>query len=593
MTPESPEALSAHMQRGVAAHQRQDFDAAEREYRAVLAADTRHADATHFLGLLLHQRGQTREAMPLLQAALVLAPANYQFRGNLAGVLEQLGDGAGAERLYRESLALNPSYLGGYIGLGMLHAAQGDYAQALAGFDAVLKLEQGSFVAWFGRAEALQQLARTPEAREAYRRAAAAAGQDVDRLLAVGSALREAGEVEEARRCHERALGLAPDYPPAENSLGNLMGMQGDLQGAERHYRRALALKPDYAGAYHNLVDVVRLGPGDPLWPGLMQLSERAASLPPDEATALQFTLGRVWEGQKDHPRGFSHFEAGNRLKRAGINYDEPRQKRFFEDFAQVFGADFIAARQLDTQDPRPVFIVGMPRSGTTLVEQILASHPQVHGAGELHALRNVLREELPPDPGDYALPEALAGLEAAGFRRAAERYSRFLDALAPGAKRVTNKLPGNMVFVGLVSLLYPEARIIHCSRDAMDTCLSCYSKLFTTGHPFAYEQGELGRFYRMYDALMQHWRAVLPGRMLELRYEELVGDFEPQVRRVIAHTGLPWDDACLRFHESPRAVRTASLAQVRRPIYANSVGRWKVYEKELAPLMAALAGTA
>jgi len=584
----TPETVSARMQRAVAAHQQGALDEAEREYRAVLALEPGHADATHFLGLLLHQRGRP-EGLALLQQALVFAPTSYLFRGNLAGVLQQLGQSLEAERLYREALALKPDYLGGYINLGMLYAALGDYPRALAEFDAALRLDRGSFAAWFNRAGSLQQLARRTESLEAYRQAASAAKHDRDLQLTVASALREAGEVEEAVRCHERALALAPDYAPAESSLGSLLGIQGDLAAAETHYRRALALKPDYAGAYYNLADVKRLTPEDPAWAPLMRLADRIDALPPDEAIALHFALSRVWDGQKDYPKAFAHLQAGNRLKRSTINYDEPRQARFFAEFAQVFGAEFIAARRLDTPDPRPVFIVGMPRSGTTLVEQILASHRQVHGAGEVHALRNVLREELPPDPGDYALPQGLAGLDKENFRRAAARYSRYLDGLAPEAARITNKLPGNMVFVGLVSLLYPQAKIIHCTRDPLDTCFSCYSKLFTTGHPFSYEQGELGRFYKMYERLMQHWRGALPGRMLELRYEELVEDLEGQVRRLVTHLELPWDEACLRFHESSRAVRTASLAQVRRPIYKDSVGRWKHYEKELAPLKAAL----
>ncbi|HEX7964366.1 MAG TPA: sulfotransferase [Gammaproteobacteria bacterium] len=587
-----PEVPDPRLQRGVAAHQRGDLDAAEQEYRALLAEMPQHPDATHFLGLLLHQRGRSEDALPLLRAALTLAPGSHLYRGNLAGVLQRLGDSAAAERLYREALALNPGYLGGHISLGLLYAGQGDHPRALAEFDAALALDPANFDAWFNRAHSLIQLARLPEAREAYGEAAGAAGNDVDRLLGVASALREAGEVEAARRCHERALELAPGYPPAENSLGNLLGMVGDLAGAERHYRRALELKPDYAGAYHNLLDVARIAPDDATWASLMRLADRSGTLPPADEIALQFALGRAFEGQKDYARAFGHFQQGNRLKRATLNYDEARQARFFKDFARVFDADFIASHRLATADTRPVFIVGMPRSGTTLVEQILASHSEVRGAGETHALRNSLREELPPDAGDYGLPEALAGQDAAAFARAAARYGRYLDAVAPGAARVTNKLPGNMVFVGLVSLLYPEARIVHCSREPLDTCLSCYTKLFTTGHPFAYEQMELGRFHRMYQELMHHWQTALPGRMLELRYEELVADVEGQARRLVAHLGLPWDEACLRFHESSRAVRTASLAQVRKPIYANSVGRWKLYEKELAPLKAALMGS-
>lgn len=588
MRPE-PIEIQRRMQQAVTAHQRGEFQIAEREYRAVLAAEPRHADATHFLGLVLHQQGRSDAALPLLLDALRFAPANYQFRGNLAAVMQQLGREQEAEALYREALALKPDYLGGHINLGMLYAGRGDYPRALAEFDQAIALDSASFAAWFSRAEALQQLARTREAVAAYARAGEAAGRDSNLLLTVASALREAGALEEARRWQERALAAAPESPQAENSLGNLLAMEGDLPAAEAHYRRALALKPDYTGAFHNLADVARLSPPDPLWPALTQLAGRVDRLPAEEAIQLHFTLGRVWEAQKDYPRAFGHFEAGNRLKRASINYDEARQQRFFEDFARIFSADFIAARQLGTADSRPVFIVGMPRSGTSLVEQILASHPHVHGAGEVHALRNCLREELPPDNGDYALPEQLGSLGADALQRAASRYGRFLDELAPAAQRVTNKLPGNMVFVGLISLLFPGARIIHCQREALDTCLSCYTKLFTTGHPFSYEQAELGRFYRMYERLMQHWRAVLPGRMLELRYEDLVADFESQVRRLVAHLGLPWDEACLHFHESGRGVRTASLAQVRRPIYASSVGRWKVFEKELAPLRAAL----
>ncbi len=587
----NPEGIQAQLQAALQAHQQGDLAAAEQGYRAVLALEPAQPDAVHFLGLALHQRGHSAEALPWMERSLTLAPANPLFRGNLASALQQLGRSEDAERLYREALDLQPDFLGGHINLGMLYAARGDYPKALVEFDAALSLAPTDFTACFNRAESLRQLARRPESLEAYRHAAALAADDPNLQVMVGTALREAGEVDAALRCHQRALALAPDHPPAENSLGNLLGMQGDLAAAEAHYRRALELRPGYAGAYYNLADVVKLSPKDPAWPGLMQLAERATALPMDEALALEFALGKVWDGQGDSPQAFSHLEAGNRLKRSALNYDETRQARFFTEFAQAFGADFIGSHTLDTQDPRPVFIVGMPRSGTSLVEQILASHPHVHGAGETHALRNCVREALPPDPGDYALPSGLARLSRRGFVPIAARYSAWLDSVAPGAQRITNKLPGNMVFVGLVALLYPQAKIIHCRRDPMDTCLSCYSKLFTTGHPFAYEQAELGRFYRMYDGLMQHWRDALPGRMLELQYEELVADLEGQSRRLVAHLGLSWDDACLRFHESSRAVRTASLAQVRRPIYKDSVGRWKKYQKELAPLEAALKG--
>ncbi|HEV2110454.1 MAG TPA: sulfotransferase [Gammaproteobacteria bacterium] len=586
-----PDVAAVLMPRAVAAHQQGDLTAAEREYRAVLAAAPGHADATHFLGLLLHQRGESEQGLGLMQQALSLSPQNYQYRSNLAGVLNQLGRPRDAERLYREALALKPDHRDSHVNLGMLYAAEGDHPRALACFDVALRLAPGDYTAWFCRAQSLQQLARGREALAAYREAAAAAADDPERLQHLGVALREAGEFEEAERCHARALKLAPDSPQAVSGLGNVLAMGGDLSAAERHYRRAIALKPDYAGAFHNLVDVARLAPGDLLWPALMALAERATELPPESAIPLHFTLGRVWEGQQDYPRAFRHFREGNRLKRAGIQYDEAAQARFFADFIDAYPA--MVHHGLENGEQRPVFIVGMPRSGTTLAEQILASHPAVHGAGETHALRNCLREELPPDAGDYGLPRQVAGLDTAALQRAAARYGRHLDEIAPGALRVTNKLPGNMVFLGLMRLLFPRARIIHCRRDPLDTCLSCYTKLFTTGHPFSYELGELGRFHRMYRELMAGWRRLLPsGSMLELDYEALVADFEGGARRLVDYCGLPWDEACLSFHTAARPVRTASLAQVRQPIYSSSVGRWKKYESELAPLKEALAGS-
>lgn len=307
----------------------------------------------------------------------------------------------------------------------------------------------------------------------------------------------------------------------------------------------------------------------------------------------LHFSLGKVRDDLGEYTRAFEHYLEANRLKRAGIEYDEARQARFFRDFIRYCNAEFLRAHAgTGAASELPVFIVGMSRSGTTLVEQILGSHPEVHGAGELHFLRRCLRVELGPTDSDDELPARLASLDAAGLRRVGERYAAALAELAPAARRITDKLPGNMALVGLIHLTLPRARIIHCVREPLDTCVSCFSKLFTTGHAFSYDLRELGRFYRLYQELMHHWQTVLPlGRMLEVRYEDVVADMEGQARRLLEFCGLPWNAACLRFHENRRTVRTASLAQVRQPIYSGSVGRWRRYEKYLAPLQEALAG--
>ena len=579
--------LNALLEQAAGAHRRGEWVTAERDYRAVLASHPDEANAVHFLGLLLHQRGESVQGLDLMRRSLALQPWNYQYRANLAGALMQIGRVEESERLYRETLRLKPDFVEGYLHLGMLYAEQGDHPQALEAFGLALKLDPGNYTAWVATARSHHALARVQASLAAFRKAAALAHRDAERLQALSITLRESGEFEDAARSQTRALELAPDSAQAENGMGNVLAMQGDLEGAERHYRRALAIKPAYAGAFHNLVDITRLEPTDPLWAPLMKLEAQAGTLPPEEGAPLQFALARTWEAQGEFVRAFAHLREGNRLKRASIQYDEARQARFFTDFIEHFASVAV----LDSADERPIFIIGMPRSGTSLVEQILASHPHVHGAGETHALRNALREELPPARDDFDLPRRLATLDAAALGRAAARYSRYMDELAPTAVRVTNKLPGNMVFVGLIRRLYPKARIVHCIRDPMDTCYSLYSKLFATGHPFSYDLGELGRFHLMYQGLMDAWTERLPDGLFAVYYEELVADVEMGARRLVAYCGLPWDEACLSFHSNARPVRTASLAQVRRPVYTSSVGRWKRYEGELAPLKAALDG--
>ncbi len=588
-----PAQLQTLMREAVAAHQRGDFAAAEGRYRSVLRQSPAHADATHFLGLLAHQTGHADAALGILQRAITLGPTSYLYRHNLGSVFHALGRYTEAERCYREALALKPDYVDALIGLAQAYMAQNRFEEALAGYTQALALEPRGFEALMGRGAALAELVRRSAALACYQEAHVLAAQDADKLQRVGLAFQRLDVPEEARTCLEDALAIRPDFAEAHNSLGIILGDLGDLRGAEARYREALRIKPDHVGAYYNLISLTRLKPADPLWRPLMELTERLELKPANEAILLHFALGKVWEDAGEYDRAFRHFLEGNRLKRAGSNYDEARQAVFYRNYIRYFDSAFMTSHSgAGVDDELPVFIVGMSRSGTTLAEQILASHPLVHGAGELHLLRQCLYLELGSVASDDELPQRLVRLDDKGINRIGACYSAAARELATAAARVTDKLPGNMVLVGLIHLAFPRARIIHCMREPLDTCVSCFSKHFTTGHDFSYELSELGRFYRLYEELMQHWRTVLPPeRMLEVRYEDMVADMEGQARRLLAYCGLPWNDACLRFYESARPVRTASLAQVRRPIYASSVGRWKRYESYLAPLRQALAG--
>ncbi len=319
----------------------------------------------------------------------------------------------------------------------------------------------------------------------------------------------------------------------------------------------------------------------------MTKLAREVTSLEVPDQIDLHFALGKAFADICDPQRSFWHLLQGNALKRRQVTYDETSA---FERFARI-RATFTSQLMWDKQglgDPSsaPIFIIGMPRSGTTLVEQILASHPKVFGAGELHDLGQLAKRL--SGPNGACFPEAVAAMSFDRLRELGESYVQAVRRLAPEAERITDKMPYNFNYAGLIRLALPNARIIHTRRDLRDTALSCFSLLFPKGQEYAYDLGELGRYCRSCAELMDHWCEVLPETtMLQVQYEEIVDDLEGQARRIVAHCGLEWDPACLAFHKTERPVWTASAAQVRQPIYP--VGRWRVYEQQLGPLLNAL----
>jgi hypothetical protein len=312
----------------------------------------------------------------------------------------------------------------------------------------------------------------------------------------------------------------------------------------------------------------------------LEQLAEQEAALDELDRSTLHFLLAKAYSDQNRTGDAFAQLETGNAIKRKLIAYDEVYELGRMQAIAATFSPERIAAlRGSGFASPLPVFVVGMPRSGTSLVEQILASHPDVHGAGEITIL---------PDLVGADFPSALA---TGALARLGEAYVAKVASIAPAAKRIVDKFPYNFRNVGLIHLALPEARIIHVRRDPLDTCFSCFQQSFAGEVGFAYDQGELGRYYKAYETLMAHWRAVLPdGAMLEVQYEELVKDLPAMARRMVDTCGLDWDARCVEFHKTERAVATASFHQVRQPLYQSSVGRAKAYLPHLSALRAALA---
>ena len=315
-----------------------------------------------------------------------------------------------------------------------------------------------------------------------------------------------------------------------------------------------------------------------------LQLTE--SELLPRDKMLLDFALGKAYLDLKDSQNAFAHLHAANVEKRKTFTYDPQQTEDLVERIISGFSADLY---RLDSSTPAveneiiPVFVVGMPRSGTSLIEQILASHSAVHGAGELTDLQKIFNSI-----GDF--PEAFLRLAPEQFSAIGQTYRQRITTLAEGARFVVDKMPANFFYAGAMPLLLPNAKIIHCRRDPVDTCLSCYSKNFAGEQRFSYDLRELGAFYQSYSRLMEHWRQLLPAsHFLEVEYEAVVADQERETRRILQYLGLEWEDGCERFYETPRAVRTASVNQVRSPIYHSSVGRWKRHAAELTPLLEVL----
>jgi len=446
--------------------------------------------------------------------------------------------------------------------------------------------------AHYRAALAHQAAGRSGEAASAWRNLIALTPEDGDAHLSLGVALRMMGNPG-AIDAIQRAVRLKPDNPDGYINLANALQEHGDLAQAREVSAHLLTLHPASAEAWAIHVGLKTFAAADPDLDRMETLlagfeAEHGAGR--EKKIILGFALGKAWMDVGDADRAFGHLSRANRLKRETFDFDVRGEARRLAAIPN--GVELLKQRLTGPGDPSelPIFVVGMPRSGTTLVEQILASHGSVCGGGELTAFQEAMPEAglspRSPQPGGMRVGPP-SQFDPSTLGRA---YLSRVVPLARGKTRLVDKLPGNFQNAGLISLALPNARIIHCRRDPMDVGLSCYATRFVAAKPFAYDLAELGQYYRAYEALMDHWRVALPAeRFLDVRYEDVVADLEGQARRLVAFCGLGWDEACLRFHETRRPVLTASVNQVRRTVYGDSRGRWRAYEAHLRPLIDAL----
>ncbi|MBU0622285.1 MAG: sulfotransferase [Gammaproteobacteria bacterium] len=498
---------------------------AETSFRKALEIDPGRVETRYNLGLAYLAQNRLKEAVQVLRPAIDTSPDNPMAHYGLGLVLKAQGRATEAEACLQRVVSLKPDFAGGYYCLGFLCMEQGRTAEAVSGFQRAVEIEPGY----------------------------------ADARIKLGECHAELGRFAEAEAYYRHVLEADPGNIDARFALA--------LLGTARNADENLAALTEVAQAFRN----------------------RKKAPSGSDAIKLSFALGRACEQCGDHEKAFAHFLEGNRLKRATFDYDANKTSARLADIMRIFDRESIT-RLGGGGNPSalPIFVLGMPRSGTTLVEQIIASHPEVHGAGELPDLMRVATGSA---TGTESLfPGAMQALGAEMLVGMGERYVAGLQRRAPEAQRITDKMPANFLAVGLIHLILPNAKIIHVIRDPVDTCLSCFTQLFGSGQEFSYDLAELGRYYTDYARLMEHWRNVLPeGAFLDVRYEDIVSDQEAQSRRLIRYCGLEWDDACLDFHSNKRVVKTASMVQVRQPIYKSSLERWRSYEKHLGPLFDAL----
>ena len=512
--------------------------------------DANSINALFQRAVALQGQRKFQEAEPLYHAVLDADANHIASLGNLGALLMECGKPREAAQYLERYLALRPHSADGYESLGTAYAELNRNEEAAALYAKALKFQNAQSWTLSAVVDLLLALHRPTEAiailQEFRSRRPAQAAQA---LLFLASTYFYLGRLEEAQSAIDRAIALDPRNP--------------------MHFRTLSLIKT--------------FAPGDPQIAAMESLSR--AEIDAFDRLALLFSLAKAYTDIGEHERSFATQLEANRQVRAMLAYDEKKELAALAGLKAIFTPEVMAAKAgMGDAARAPVFILGMPRSGTTLVEQILATHPEVSSVGECRAFANAVMAMVPNFPADAA------DITISQLKEMARRYGTTVCSLVGEAGRAIDKYLANVTYAGVIQMAFPLACFIHVVRDPVDTCLSCFATLFAGNQPFAYDLAELGRYYRAHEDLMTHWHRVLaPGTIMTVRYEDLVADLKGQTQRMLAHCGLAWDDACLAFDKTERLVWTASAAQVRRPLYRSSVGRWRPAAETLKPLLDAL----
>jgi len=612
---------------GLEAHRAGDLEQAESCYNQALQAEPDHADALNLSGALAFSQGKTDAAIRLIQRAIKAYPDHLDAHLNLAEALEKAGRLSEAIDVCQRALARAPDFAGGHARIAKLRSNVGDNHLALAHARVALALDPSLVEALCAQGQALQRLRKLPEAGAAFRQALALDPKDMSAITGMAAFMNETDFTAEAARLYEqaleqqpynpallaamgavlerdndlqgaldyfdRALAIAPDAPEVLYRRGACLRDTGDFVGAEALFRKTIALAPDYSPALLALARMKRLDDTPSCRKQLARILSDSAQRPPIRVQA-GFAFGEVLDRAGEPDTAFARFTEANRLlakfrESTGEVFDRKELTDLIDYIDQRMARDY-AQDTASWGNPTelPVFVVGMPRSGTTLLEQICASHSEVVGAGELRSLQMMARLIGAHNHGR----EHVRNWDPDFSRAQADLHVEALKTLAQGALRVVDKTPLNLMRLGLIGAVYPKARIIWVRRDPRDVVISNHLMYFGKGNLYSCDQADCAFAVREIDRLGEIWVRELKTPILEVVYEELIADLDTHVRRIIDFLGLPWEAGCLDFHKTERHVATPSSWQVRQPIYSSSVGRWRRYEKHLGPMFAELGTT-
>ncbi|MEZ5992102.1 MAG: tetratricopeptide repeat protein [Planctomycetota bacterium] len=536
------------------------------------------------LGQLLIEDGDFEEARDRLENAVKLAPRLPAARNNLGNLYRELGMLEEAAHQYDEALKLQPTLAITHNNQGQLLQQKGDYDAALTWYQQSLKLNPRDTKTLSNLASALWDIDRREDALKIYHRILEAEPENPQALLGVAAVLRRDGEIDEAFRAVQLALSNDPRHSPAYLALASHYSEQGDFQTAEKAARDAIRVDPNAAGAYEQLVSMLRKKTPPEDIEAMKALLNGGPRLRDGGRISLLFGLGIYHDQTGSYADAAEYLEQANNKvaslnMQRGLAYKPDEHARWIDSMIKVFSTEhFERVRGWGLETDVPVFVLGLPRSGTTLAEQVLASHSKVYGADELRLARESLMS-VPAVLGlSESVPACVPKLTREAVQKIATNHLEKLRSRAPEAERIVDKMPENYVNIGMIVTMFPNARIIHMQRDFRDVATSCWNVHFGQIR-WANDKQHILSHFANYKRIMQYWHEVLPGRILDLPYAAMVDDLETQARRVLDFCGLEWDPACLEFHKTERTVRTASLAQVRQPLYKKAVERWRNYE--------------